>query len=145
MLRELAGLYLAQAGEAQQRANEASARAAYVAPGASVASTILIDGRPLDPSAISSAVNTKLNEAVSAALGEAQQASSSAVTTYKRIVAAEPNDPGVQLELGQAAESAGDTTTAIAAYKAFLRIAPDDPTAPEVRRLLKALQSTTTG
>jgi hypothetical protein len=25
----------------------------------------------------------------------------------------------------------------IAAYEAFLRLAPDDPTAPEVRRILK--------
>ena len=145
VLRELAGLYLAKAGEAQQRANEANARAAYVAPGASVAGSILIDGRPLDPSAISSAVSTKLNEAVSAALGEAQQASQSAVSTYQRIVAAEPNDPSVQLELGQAAESAGDTASAIAAYKAFLRIAPEDPTAPEVRRLLKQLQASQPG
>jgi hypothetical protein len=28
----------------------------------------------------------------------------------------------------------------IAAYKAFLKLAPDDPTAPEVRRQLKQLQ-----
>jgi regulator of sirC expression with transglutaminase-like and TPR domain len=144
-LRELAGLYLTQASQAQQRANEANTRAAYIAPGASVASTILIDGKPLDPDAISSAVNTRLNEAVSAALGEAQQAASNAVTTYKKIAAAQPNDPAVQLELAQAAESAGDTASAIAAFKEFLRLAPEDPTAPEVRRLLKQLQGSTTG
>jgi hypothetical protein len=28
----------------------------------------------------------------------------------------------------------------IAAYKAFLKLAPNDPTAPEVRRILKQLQ-----
>jgi tetratricopeptide (TPR) repeat protein len=144
-LRELAGLYLSQAQAAQIRANEANTRAAYIAPGTSVASTILIDGRPLDPDAISSAVNTQLSAGISEALGEAQQASQSAVTTYKRIAAAQPNDPAVQLELGQAAESAGDTASAIAAYKEFLRLAPDDPTSPEVRRLLKALQGSQAG
>ena len=30
--------------------------------------------------------------------------------------------------------------TTIAAYKAFLKLAPDDPTAPEVRRILKQIQ-----
>jgi tetratricopeptide (TPR) repeat protein len=146
-LRELAGLYLAQASEAQQEANIANTRAAYFAPGASVAGTTLLDGKPLEPDAISSAVNTRLSEAVSAALGEAQQAASQAVTTYKKIVAAAPKDPNVQLELAQAAESAGDSASAIAAYEAFLRLAPDDPTSPEVRRILKQLRasSTTTG
>ena len=140
-LRELAGLYLAQASEAQQEASLANTRAAYIAPGASVASSIQLDGKPLEPDAISSALNTRLSEAISAALGEAQQASAQAVATYQRIAAAAPNDPNVQLELAQAAESAGDTATAIAAYSAFLKIAPDDPTAPEVRRLVKQLRA----
>ena len=47
--------------------------------------------------------------------------------------AASPKDPNVQLELAQAAQQAGDTVTAIAAYKAFLRLAPDDPTALDRR------------
>jgi tetratricopeptide (TPR) repeat protein len=139
-LRELAGLYLAQAGEAQQAANIANTRAAFIAPGAAIASTLQLDGKPLDTDAISTALNTELSQAISTALGEAQQASAQAVATYKKIVAAAPNDPNVQLELAQAAESAGDTATAITAYKAFIRIAPDDPTVPEVRRIVKALR-----
>jgi hypothetical protein len=51
-----------------------------------------------------------------------------------------PKDPSIQLELASAAQSGGDVTTTIAAYKAFLKLAPDDPTAPEVHRLLKQLQ-----
>ena len=144
-VRELASLYLTQVSNAQQRANDANRRAAYIAPGASVASTILLDGKPLDPDAISSAVNTELSVVVNTALGEAQQAASSAVATYKKIAAVQPRDPAVQLELGQAAENAGDSATAIAAYEKFLRLAPDDPTAPEVRRLLKQLQSSQSG
>jgi tetratricopeptide (TPR) repeat protein len=141
-LRELAGLYLVQAGDAQQRANEANTRAAYIAPGASVAGLTLIDGRPLDPNAISSAVSQELSSGVQVALGEAQQASTNAVATYKKLAAAEPRDPATQFILGQTAQDAGDSATAIAAYKKFLVLAPDDPTAPDVRRLLKQLQST---
>jgi hypothetical protein len=42
--------------------------------------------------------------------------------------------------LASAAQSAQDYPTTIAAYKAFLKLAPDDPFATEVRRALKQLQ-----
>ena len=47
------------------------------------------------------------------------------------------DDATVGPELAQAAQSANDTATVIAAYEAFLKLAPDDPTAPEVRKILK--------
>jgi tetratricopeptide (TPR) repeat protein len=140
-LRELAGLYLAKAGEAQTRASEANLRAAYLAPGTSVANSITVDGKPIDPDPITTALSTRLSTIVSTELGAAQQASASAVATYEKIVAARPRDPSVLLELGQAAEGASDTATAIEAYEKFLRLAPTDPTAPEVRRLLKELRA----
>jgi len=140
VLRELAGLYLAKASEAQQRGQIADFRAAYLAPGAAVASAIQLGGKPLDPDPISQAVSGSISEESSIAYFEAQQASTKAVDTYRRITVVLPNDPTVQLELAQAAQDAGDTATTIAAYEAFLKIAPDDPTAPEVRRLLKQLR-----
>jgi len=146
-LRELAGLYLAQAGEAQQRAQVAQVRAAYLAPGASIAGIVQLGGRPLDADPVSSAVSARLSEDISVALVDAQEASAKAVDMYRRITVALPNDPSVQLELAQAAEAAGDAATAISAYEAFLKLAPDDPTAVEVRRILKQLRalSGTTG
>jgi tetratricopeptide (TPR) repeat protein len=146
-LRELAGLYLVQVQDAQQRAQEANLRAAYLAPGANVTGAISLGGRPLDADPITSAMSTQLEEEISLALSEAQQASAKAVDMYRRMTVALPNDPNVQLELAQAAQGAGDAATAISAYEAFLKLAPDDPTAVEVRRILKLLraQSTTTG
>ncbi|CAN5652844.1 hypothetical protein BH20ACT14_BH20ACT14_15960 [soil metagenome] len=146
-LRELAGLYLAKTGEAQQDANTANVRAAYLAPGASVGQLIQLGGQPLEADAISSAVDAKLSGAVQAALAGAQQASARAVDTYRRVAAVTPNDPNAQLELAQTATDSGDYATAITAYEDFLKIAPDDPTAVEVRRLLKQLraQSPSTG
>jgi tetratricopeptide (TPR) repeat protein len=140
-LRELAGLYLAQAQEARQRAQEADVRAAYLAPGATIASSIQLGGQPLDPDPISSALSSQLSADVSAALSEAQQASARAVDAYRRITVATPNDPNVQLELAQAAQGSGDTATAISAYERFLKLAPDDPTAVQVRRVLKLLRA----
>jgi tetratricopeptide (TPR) repeat protein len=143
-LRQLAGLYLAKAGESQTRANEANLRAAYLAPGTTVASSITIDGKPLEPDPISNALSTRLSTIVSTELGEAQQSYASAVSTYKKIVAARPRDPSVLLELGQAAENANDTASAIEAYEKFIRLAPTDPTVPEVKRLLKQLRAFST-
>jgi tetratricopeptide (TPR) repeat protein len=143
-LRELAALYLAKTSEAQQEANNANIRAAYTVPGATIASTIVIGGQPLEADPISSAVNARLSEAVNAALSEAQSASAQAVETYRRIAQASPREPSVQLELAQAAQNAGDSATAIAAYEKFVKIAPDDPTVPEVKRLIKELKASQT-
>jgi tetratricopeptide (TPR) repeat protein len=147
VLRELAGLYLAKATEAQERGQVAEFRAAYLAPGTAVAGAIQLGDRPLDPDPITQALSASLTEDSTAAYYEAQQASAKAVDAYRRIAAATPDDPSVQLELAQAATSAGDTATAITAYEAFLKIAPDDPTAPQVRAILQQLRQfgTTTG
>jgi tetratricopeptide (TPR) repeat protein len=139
-LRELAGLYLGKASEAQQRAQILQYRSLYLAPGGLVDTAFQIGGRPLDPDPITSAITSQYDEGISAAYSEAQGAAGQAVATYRKIVAARPRDPSVRLELAQAAQSVGDTSTAVAAYEAFLRLAPDDPTAPEVERLLKQLR-----
>ena len=84
-------------------------------------------------------MSTSYDREISAAVSEVQSSSAQAVEMYRRITEIQPKDPSVQLELAQAAQSANDVATTIAAYKAFLKLAPDDPTAPEVRRLLKQL------
>ena len=75
-----------------------------------------------------------------AALQDAQTEATLAVDAYRRLVALQPNDPNVQLELAQAAQQVGDATTAIAAYQKFLELAPDDPSAAVVRQQLKQLR-----
>jgi tetratricopeptide (TPR) repeat protein len=142
-LRELAGLYLALASERYERAQLASYRSAYNAPAGSVAGILLLDGRPLDPDPISNAVSVRYEREASAAYGQAQEAATKSVETYKRIAEASPNSPLVQLELAQAAQQAGDSATAVTAYEAFLKLAPEDPTAPEVRRIVRQLKSRT--
>jgi tetratricopeptide (TPR) repeat protein len=136
-LRELAALYLQQASEAQQRAQIYQVRSDYLAPG-SIRDTIFqLGGSPLSPDPITNAVSTSYDQEISAAASEIQVASAQAVEQYRKIAELQPNDPTVQLELAQAAQSANDTATVIAAYEAFLKLAPNDPTAPEVRRILK--------
>jgi len=136
-LRELAALYLQQASTAQERAQIYQVRSDYLAPG-SIRDTIFqLRGSPLTPDPITNAVGTSYDQEISAAVSEIQTAAAQAVEQYRRIAEIQPKDPTVQLELAQAAQSANDTATVIAAYEAFLKLAPDDPTAPEVSRILK--------
>jgi Flp pilus assembly protein TadD len=61
------------------------------------------------------------------------------LTVYKKIGALQPKDATTQLELAQAAQDASDSATAIAAYRAFLKLAPSDSSAPTARAALKTL------
>ena len=140
LLRELAGVYLAHASEAADRAQRLQLRNAYLAPATSVSGILEIGGRPLDVDPITNAVSTSLEGDISAAFGEAQDAARQRVDTLKRVTAINPSDPSSQLELARAATDANDSATAIAAYERFLKLAPNDPTAPEVRRTLRQLR-----
>lgn len=139
-LRELAALYLQQSSEAQERMQIYQYRSTYLAPGAIRDTIFQLGGAPLEPDPITNAVSTEYEAAIASASSEMQAASAQAVEQYKKLAALQPKDPTVQLELAQSAQSAGDVATTVAAYEAFLRLAPDDPTAPEVKRILKQLE-----
>lgn len=145
-LRELAGLYLTKAQNAQQLAQILQYRQQYLVPTTLLTSAYQLGGKTLTPDPITSALSSQYNTQISTAYRDLQDASSRAVGAYKKIVAVQPKDPAVRIELGQAAQAAGDRTTAIAAYEAFLRLAPQDASAPQVKQLLKQLRaSSSTG
>jgi cytochrome c-type biogenesis protein CcmH/NrfG len=60
---------------------------------------------------------------------------------YKKLVKLAPANADYQLRLGQIADNLGDTKTAIPAYNAFLKLAANDPSAPQVRVRLKGLKA----
>ncbi|MFO7571977.1 MAG: tetratricopeptide repeat protein [Gaiellaceae bacterium] len=144
-LRELAGLQLALASELQERAQILQYRQAFLAPATSFTGIIALGGRPLDVDPISNAVGTRLEDQIGTAYNDARTSAAAAVATYQRLAEASPNDPNVQLELAQAATSAGDIAATIAAYEAFLKLAPEDPSAAEVRRIVKQLKAQQSG
>jgi tetratricopeptide (TPR) repeat protein len=99
-----------------------------------------------DPAALKDPIATAVQTLSSAKQTEAFSnytgAQKNAVTTYKKLVALQPNDATTQIQLGQAAQAANDTPTAIAAYQTFLKLAPTDPLAPQVKQQLKTLTAT---
>lgn len=139
--RELAALYLQQADQYRTQAQLAQLALQTDVPGAvfqpSSESKI---GNALSSDPISDALSGRHNEALNEAVAKMTDALSSAVAAYKVVAAAQPNDSAIQFELAQTAETANDLPTAIAAYKRFLKLAPEDQSAPAVEEHIAQLE-----
>lgn len=141
-LRELAGIYLGRATTYAQRAQEAQLRASYLTFGSTFSTPLdLGNGATLGPDPIDEAISTQANQAINEAYSASQQAFQQAEQTYDKLAAATPNDPNVQLELAQAAQQSGNLAKAISAYEQFLKLAPDDPSAPIVKQQIAQLKA----
>ena len=90
---------------------------------------------------LASAISSQASQKFSTAYSNMTSAYGLAESAYKDLAKLKRNDPLTQVTLGQTAELAQDTKTAIAAYKRFLKLAPDDSSAPAVRQRIKLLQS----
>jgi tetratricopeptide (TPR) repeat protein len=136
----LATNYATDYSNAQAEASQHAAPGAVFAP----ASTTPFGKAFADPTAlqdpIATAVQTQASSKQSTAYTNFQNAQRSAESAYQKLAALNPSDATTQIQLGQAAQSAGDTETAIAAYNAFLKLAPTDPLAPQVKQALKTLK-----
>ena len=69
-----------------------------------------------------------------------------AVSTYQQLAKLQPGNANAQFQLGNTAQTAAQITgstsfnaTAVAAYKAYLKLSPDASTAAQVRQLIKSL------
>jgi tetratricopeptide (TPR) repeat protein len=143
-LRELAALHFAVAADLQQQLQQLQATTALRGAGHNFPRPS-IGGVPIGGDAIGQAVNAEASGQLADVSSRAQQAINGALDAYRQLTALQPNDPSVQLELAQAAIQAGDAATAIAAYERFLVLAPDDASAPDVRRQLKQLRAAVAG
>jgi regulator of sirC expression with transglutaminase-like and TPR domain len=140
--RELAGLYLSRAERLRSQANAAQLEAATVLAGA--AFTPPSDsqlGQALGQDPITEAVQSRVNERLNDVYSRMQTEYRLALSVYEDIAALRPRDPTVQLELAQAAEASNDTEAALAAYEKFLKLAPEDPSAPAIRQRIEQLRS----
>ena len=80
------------------------------------------------------------NQAATEALTRLQTVIQKTEQTYKRAVKLRPSDPNLRVQLGQYAESIRDYPTAIASYRAYLRLAPNGTFASAVKQRLAGLQ-----
>ena len=140
--RELAALYLQQADQYRTQAQLAQIALQNDVPGAAFdPSSESKIGNALTGDPITDALASRHNEALNAAFTKMTDALSNAVAAYKVVAKAQPNDSAIQFELAQTAETANDLPTAIAAYKRFLELAPEDQSAPAVAERIKLLEA----
>jgi Flp pilus assembly protein TadD len=138
-LAELASLQLAHASTLQdQYASVASEQQAATPQFGPTQGSKLARGVGQDP--IQGAISSEVGARANAAYTQLAVAYNAAVTTYQKLAKVRSKDPSVQLELGQAAQTAGQTAIAIKAYKRFLTLSPEDPNAQTVRDRIKQLQ-----
>lgn len=147
-LAELGSLYTQQANQyATDYTNAEERVAAATPPGEAFAPPVNTPVGKLfnDPNTlkdpISSAVQSLAQTDETAAASNYQQAQANAQSTYQKLANLTPKDPNAQIQLGQAASAAQDYPTAIAAYEKFLKLAPHDPLAGQVKSELKTLKS----
>jgi tetratricopeptide (TPR) repeat protein len=104
---------------------------------------------PLDALAgtdtLTSAYTSLMTMKLSSAYASYTNAAKAWEETYKLYVKAVPKTDtfqraNVELQLGQAAQSAGDITVAIQSYKTFLKMVPKDARASQVKTILAELQ-----
>jgi tetratricopeptide (TPR) repeat protein len=142
-ISRLAGLYMARGARHQQEARLAQAEAQAAAPGTAFAPPSGLITQLRAQGEVAKALSSAANERLSRESGEASLAFQSSRDLWKRLGELSPNDSSIQFSLAQSAEQAGDYTSAITAYQRFIKLAPDDPNVPAIRRqigLLKAQQ-----
>lgn len=142
-ISRLAGLYMGRGSRFQQEAVTAQAEVAAATPGAAFAPASGILNQLRAQGELEKALSSEANQKLSQASSQAAGAFQSATTLWQRLGRLQPNDSAVQFSLAQSAEQAGDYATAIKAYRQFIKLAPDDPNVPAIKRqiaLLKAQQ-----
>lgn len=94
---------------------------------------------------ISSAVMAEASAKVAPLQTEATDAYQAAVVAQTIVTELEPTDPAAFFRLGQISSAANDTAAAIAAYKTFVKLAPNDPLTSKVKEEIDRLTKASAG
>ena len=139
-LRQLANLWGSVANKARQEQQVATAQATEASAASSIAVPDSDFLRDVEQNKIADTLAQQANARASAAAGRAQSAAASQQHVYEQLTLLIPDDPSVFLSLGIAAQEANDAESAIAAYQKFLELAPNDPSAPQVKQQIEFLK-----
>jgi Flp pilus assembly protein TadD len=137
---ELAGLEMTNAQDFISQYQNAYAAEQLAAPDQAIlpSSTSPV-GKALGTNPIERASATELNSSVSDLAQRVQLAYSNAVSSYRKVTSIEPKSPNAWFQLAQAAQTSGDNTTAVSAYRHYLALNPNGSTAAQIRSLIKSL------
>jgi tetratricopeptide (TPR) repeat protein len=96
-------------------------------------------GKALGTNPLEQAAATQQNGTVTNIAQNAQAAYSGAVTSFQKVADLQPRNANAQFQLAQTAQTAGQNSVAVSAYKRYLKLNPDSSTASAVRQLIKQL------
>lgn len=145
VLQELASLQLTRAEGVASRAAVAYQQAQAASFGQSLGPSPTSKlGQALGTDPITQAVSSEAITRYQTLSSSAQSAYGDAVATYKKLAKLQPDVATTQEELALAADQAGDTKTALAAYSRYLKLAPDANDAAQVKQRIAQLRATTT-
>jgi tetratricopeptide (TPR) repeat protein len=135
---ELAGLQLTQAQDYVTQYQTAYANQQLAAPSQAFRPTGKL-GTALGTDPIEQAAASVANSSTTDLYQRANDSYSGAIASYKTLVKLQPTNANAQFQLANAAQTSGDTATAITAYKAYLKLDPSSSTAAQIRQLIKKL------
>jgi tetratricopeptide (TPR) repeat protein len=139
-LRQLANLWGSIAAKAHQEQQEATDQANLASVGSSLAAPESAFLREVDQNRIAQALATQASARASAAQQRAQSAAARQQRVYESLTLLIPDDPSIFLSLGLASQEANDIQSAIAAFEQFLDLAPNDPSAAQVKQQVEFLK-----
>jgi tetratricopeptide (TPR) repeat protein len=139
-LRQLANLWGSVANQARQEQQLASAQATEASAASSIAVPDSDFLQEVEQNKIAQTLAQQANARANAAAGRAQSAAGQQQTVYEQLTLLIPDDPSIFLSLGIASQEANDAESAIAAYQKFLDLAPNDPSAAQVKQQIDFLK-----
>jgi tetratricopeptide (TPR) repeat protein len=140
-LRELGGLYSSKTNRLEREVAIASIDVQASTTGSLVAPNLGDEAQGFfQQGAIEQAASTEANERYSELAGELDTTADKAFQTYRKLARLAPRDAQLQLLIANSAEKGNNPKGAIAAYQRFLKLAPEDSSAPTVRDRIKALK-----
>jgi tetratricopeptide (TPR) repeat protein len=150
----IADVYLALAGAALQEAQTeyAAAQAKSYLAGRPAVPLSVIPGQSngvtefqTAQESISNAVMSEATAKVGPLQTEATDAYQAAVVAQTIVTVLEPTDPAAFFRLGQISSAANDSIAAIAAYRRFVKLAPNDPLTGKVKEEIVRLTEASAG
>jgi len=137
---ELGGLQLQNAQDLVTQYQQAYSSALLAAPSSvlhpSGSSPV---GKALGTNPLEEAAASQVNANVTDIAQRAQVAYFGAVTAFQKVADLQPRNANAQFQLAQTAQTAGQNSVAVSAYKRYLKLNPDSSTASAVRQLIKQL------
>jgi tetratricopeptide (TPR) repeat protein len=141
---ELGGLQLSQAQAYQSAYQGATQARQLAAPSASFLPTGKL-GQGIGTNPIEQAAASQVDASVQTLQQQTQLAYTNSVASFQKAATLLPSDSNAWFQLGQTAQSSGDTVTAVKAYKRYLKLTPNSTYAAQIRQLIKSLSPTPSG